>query len=168
MKFLTSLLAAAALIVPALSLAAAPVDYSGTWQLDAAHSRDLPPYYAQVTRHQLTNQQDKQALRVQVDIESTSRPADRQLFSYLLDGTATQTATTMRTPAGESVVPTSMVTRIDDAGQVHITITRSVPMNGKTVQGVSTEDWQLGADGNTLTVRVTRQGKSFDLFFTRR
>jgi hypothetical protein len=154
-------------LCPLLSMAAAPVDYSGTWVLDKARSKDLPPQYAQVSSHRLLNKQDAQSLRVQVDIETAAGALEPQLFDYRLDGAVTETKTEVRTPAGKQMVPTSMSTKLDEAGQLHITITRRLPSHGGSVTLASTEDWQLSTDGKTLTVRLTRQGSSSDLLFVR-
>lgn len=152
---------------PLLAIAATTADYSGNWVLDKARSKDLPPQYAQVARHRLLNKQDGQSLLVQVDIDTADGPLPSQTFDYRLDGTVTHTRAEVRGAGGKQMVPTTLQAKTDEAGQLHITITRQIPSHSGTRPSASTEDWQLSPDGQTLVVHLSRQGSQFDLFFVR-
>jgi hypothetical protein len=158
---------AALLAASSLSASAAAVDYGGKWTLDKSRSVGLPPFYSQVASHTLDNTQDDRKLVVDIDIAGLGPTPSHASFEYRLDGTPTTAVTEVHTPAGVASVPTTMVARVDAAGQVHIAITREVPMNGKVVKGESSEDWNLSADGQVLTVHLVRNGQASDLVFTR-
>jgi hypothetical protein len=148
------LLAALALAVP-LYAAPAPTPvagYTGTWTLDQAQSKDLPPYYANVKSHLLDIAQGEGTLDVVVKI-ANEQPEPQQFdFHYTLDGTATRTITKVRTFYGMTDVPTTMqATRTADGG-LTIAITRQIKMGERQFQAASLETWTLAADGKTLTV----------------
>lgn len=157
--------ALALLAALALPLIAHAADYSGTWSLDKAKSTNLPPYYAQIQSHTLTNAQTAQTLKVAIAIQREGAPVDTVTIDYRLDGTPIQGRAMVRTPQGMQEVPTSMVTRIDNAGQVHIAVTRETPGAAPVT---STEDWTLSPDAQTLTVHLVRGPQASDLVFRRR
>jgi hypothetical protein len=153
--------------------AAAPaVDYSGHWTLDAARSRNLPGFYARVRSHRLDVTQDAARLDVAVTIDAGGPRPDRIDLSYALDGHPVETQTFIRMQNGPVAVPTTLRARVDEAGAVHVTLTRRIPApDGTEVTAEGTEDWQLGADGKTLTIhRVERSpmgGFESDMVFAR-
>jgi hypothetical protein len=168
---LKTLLAGLALALSARSSAPA-VDYSGHWTLDAARSRNLPGFYAQVRSHRLDITQDAARLDVAVTIDAGGPQPDRMELPYALDGHPVETQTFIRMRSGPVAVPTTLRARVDDAGAVHITITRRIPApDGTVVTAEGTEDWQLSPDGKTLTVhRVERSpmgGFESDMAFAR-
>lgn len=156
--------ALALLTALALPILAHAADYSGTWSLDKAKSANLPPYYAQVQSHTLTNTQDTQTLKVAIAIRREGAAPDTVTFDYRLDGTPTQGRAMVRTPNGMQDVPTTMVMRMDAGGQVHIAVTRETPGAPPVT---STEDWSLSEDGQTLTVHLVRGPQASDLVFRR-
>lgn len=129
-----------------------PVNYAGSWTLDVAQSRSLPDYYARVKSHRLTITQDDARMDIAVEIDIGGPEPDRLRFSYPLDGTPVETETGIRMRDGLVNVPTTLRARVDDAGAVHITISRRIPMPDRVVVGETWEDWALSPDGRTLTI----------------
>ena len=150
---------------------ARPIDYSGNWRLDPAQSRGLPEYYSQVKSHTLAVTQDAARLNVAVTIDAGEAEPERFDFSYALDGTPVETETRVRTPQGSMNVPTTLLARVDEAGVVHIAITRRFTTERGPFTGESREDWSLSPDGRTLTVHRaddTRRGRmEADMVFVR-
>ncbi|HEU0053211.1 MAG TPA: hypothetical protein VFQ39_08530 [Longimicrobium sp.] len=147
-----TMIAGLALALAALA-PAKPADYSGSWTLDAARSRDLPPYYANIKSHTLAITQDAAMLKVGVAIDLGGAEPDRFQLDYPLDGSPVETQTPVRTPRGTIEVPTTLRATMDEAGAVHITITRRVAMpDGTTPSFETKEDWSLAEDGRTLTI----------------
>jgi hypothetical protein len=147
------LIAGLALLASAVAPApAAPVNYSGHWTLDAARSRNLPPFYARVKSHVLDVTQDAAHLTVAVAIDIGEGEPDRISLPYSLDGQPVRTETLVRTPRGPMSVPTTLLATVDEAGAVHIAITRRVetPDGARELHG--SEVWELSPDGRTLTV----------------
>lgn len=130
-----------------------PVNYAGTWTLDAKQSKNLPPYYSEVKSQKLTVTQTDAQLSVAVEIDAGRAAPDRMSFIYQLDGTETNTETSIRTPAGLTNVPTKLKATVGDGGRIHLTISREIPMQGQTIKAATDEDWELSADGQTLTIR---------------
>lgn len=173
---LKTLIAAALLTASAAAphptIDVAPPDYSGAWKLDKARSTGLPPFYASITSHRLAVRQTESRLEVDVVIEGVEPQPEHFEFVYPLDGSEGTTTTRVRTPNGALEVPARLRARHGDDGRLHITITREMPMRGQTVTATGTEEWELSADGRTLTVhRVEqmRQGAEmrFDMVFVR-
>lgn len=146
----------AILLVSSLLFAAVAqgaVSYAGTWTLDPAQSRNLPPHYQRVSAHVLRITQDDAKLTVSVTIESADRPAEQFDFQYRLDGEPTRTETMIRTPAGLTPVPTTLRAEPQENGGMRITVDREIKMpNGETRNGASLEQWRLDASGNVLTI----------------
>jgi hypothetical protein len=168
---LAALLAAAA-AGAAPAVAAGPPDFSGTWTLDRSRSTGLPPMYDAVRAQRLSVTQTASMMVVDIEIDAGAAEPERFHFEYALDGAETTTTTRVRTPNGALEVPTRLRARAGDDGRLHITITRELPRRGQTVTVTGTEEWELSADGRTLTVhRVeqTRQGAEtrFDMVFAR-
>jgi hypothetical protein len=154
-------LALAAIALLALSAQAA--GYSGSWSLDKAKSSNLPPYYEQITGHDLKIAQDDNELAVTAVITADRGPENFE-FRYKLDGTATAGETSVRTPNGERKVPTVLQLKKADNGDLNITIERELPSrDGSTFKGTTIETWHLDAEGKVLTIdRVdeTRRGRT--------
>lgn len=157
---------------PAPSDAAAPPDYSGAWVLDRAQSPDLPPMYANVRGQRLAVTQTESRLVVDVEIDAGAPEPERFNFVYSLDGTETTATTRVRTQDGMLDVPTRLRAAHGDDGQLHITITRQLPLRGQTVTATGTEAWELRPDGRTLVVHRVEQMRNgsemrFDMVFVR-
>ena len=131
-------------------------DFSGHWMLDAARSTGLPAWYSRIRSHELAVTQSDTALVVDVAIDAGREKPDSMAFVYRLDGVETRTTTPVRTPNGLVAVPTRLAAA-RAAGGIHITITREMTMGERTVTAVGTEDWELAADGKTLTVHRVDQ-----------
>lgn len=155
------LLLAAALLFLAVSSAHA-ADYSGSWSLDKAWSSNLPPYYEQITAHDLKITQDAGELAVTATITADHGP-DNFDFRYKLDGSRSQTETSVRTPSGAMKVPTVLQLAKAENGDLTITIERELPSrDGSSFKGTTVETWHLDPDGKVLTIdRVdeTRRGR---------
>jgi hypothetical protein len=169
---LAALLATSAAAAPGPAVPAAHPDYSGAWTLDKARSTGLPPFYDQVRSHRLAVAQSDAQLTVDVEIDEGGAQPERFNFTYSLTGAETATTTKVRTPDGMLDVPTRLRAAHGEDGRLHITITRELPLRGQTVTATGTEEWELSADGRTLTVhRVEqmRQGREmrFDMVFVR-
>lgn len=150
----------------------APPDYGGAWTLDKARSTGLPPVYANVRSHRLDVTQTDSRLRVDVTIEGVEPQPERFEFVYALDGSETTTTTRIRTPNGAMDVPARLRATQGDDGQLHISITRALPLRGETVTVTGTEAWELSPDGRTLTIHRVEQMRRgtemrFDMVFVR-
>lgn len=145
-----------AIILLAASVAFAarvkPANYAGNWTLDKSQSKNLPRYYENIKSHKLAITQNEKLLNVDVEIKmGESDPGDFHL-AYNLDGAESKTETPIRTPDGLINVPTTLKAVEIGDGKLRITISREINMNGSSFKGVTTEDWQLSADGKTLTI----------------
>ena len=138
--------------------ASAAVDYSGSWKLDVARSRNLPSYYSGIRSHRLVTRQDASSLQVQVQLDKGDDAPQSFTFRYLLDGTPVASSSKIRTPTGMEDVPTTLRALVDEAGQLRITATTQRQQRDAMAEGVTTEHWRLSADGATLTVRRAAMG----------
>lgn len=130
-------------------------DYNGNWTLDLKQSKNLPSFYTNIKSHKLAITQDEKVLSVAVEIDAGRSESDKINFKYNLDGSETNTETSIRTPEGLIKVPT-VLKAVDVNGKLQITITRRVPMpDGETFTGITIENWELSADGKTLTIHRT-------------
>ena len=148
----TILLAAALLVAPHAAAPAAPADYAGKWALDQARSTNLPPYYARIKSHRLDITETPEHLDVKVEVDLGQGEPDRMDLDYRLDGAETSTTMPMRMQGNLVQVPTKVKAAVADNGDVHITITRELPLPSGAVTAVTTEDWHLSPDHATLTV----------------
>lgn len=149
----TTFLALALLSAATTLPAAPPVQYSGTWTYDAAASKGLPPMYADnITGWTLNVTQDAKHVTSKVHIENKLMPPLDQTFEYALDGSETKTESAIVTPDGPKQVPTTLKAHVGENGALSLTITREFSMNGEDIRGVIAEEWELSADGKTLTV----------------
>lgn len=125
-------------------------DYSGNWSLDKKQSRDLPSYYSNVSSHKLVVTQTAKQLTAATEIVfGENQPTKFQLV-FNLDGTESITESVMG--SGERI-PTRLLAKILPDGKLRLSITRDmVLMNGGS-SAVTTEEWELGKDGNLLTIR---------------
>lgn len=162
---------AALVLLATLSLSAAtPANYAGTWTHDPAASKGMPPMFADIKAWTLTVKQDAKQLTNAVHIENDRVGTTDHTFVYALDGSETSTETPIMTPAGALQVPTKLQARAADNGTLRVTITRDIPMGGEAVHSVTTEDWELSADGKTLTIHRHDEGLrkgDMDLVFRR-
>lgn len=130
-----------------------PASYAGRWTLDKAKSANLPPYYAEITSHELTITQSEKELHVAVVVTAPDREADKFDFRYNLDGTPAKTETLVRTPSGPRSVPATLQAKPAADGGLAITIERELPSrDGGTFKGTTNEAWRLDAEGKTLTI----------------
>lgn len=140
-------------LLAASALFANAADFSGTWSLDMKQSKNLPPYYANIKSHKLSITQDKEHLSVAVEIDAGREKTDHFDFLYNLDGSDSSTETPIRTPNGLLNVPTLLNAKTGADGKIIITITRDIKLPDKIFKGVTTEEWELGKDGKTLTIK---------------
>lgn len=136
-----------------LAVSASAADYKGKWTLDKARSTNLPPYYEQITGHDLDVTENDKELVVAVKITSEQYGADDMEFRYRLDGTAVNTEAMVRTPSGPKNIPAVLQLKRADNGQLAVTIERELPMRGGgSVKGTTNETWSLDAEGKVLTI----------------
>lgn len=158
-----TLLLAVALSISALASGVTkPADYAGTWTLDKNQSKNLPRYYERIQSHKLIITQDERHLNIAVEIGLGQNEPDKMSFNYNLDGSETKTETSIRGPGGLLSVPTVLKAIVKESGGLAITITRDITMPDRRFKAVTTEDWQLSADGKTLTIHKaddTARGK---------
>ncbi|HEY0427436.1 MAG TPA: hypothetical protein VGC76_06485 [Pyrinomonadaceae bacterium] len=151
-----SLIFIAGLILMSFTFAfAKPANYSGTWTLDFKQSKNLPPFYANVKSHKLSITQNEKTLNVAVEVDAGQGAPDNLSFVYNLDGSETKTETGIRTPGGMKSVPTTLKAETAGNGNLKITITREITMPDGAFKGVTIENWELSADGKTLTIHRT-------------
>lgn len=163
-------LAALALLATLSLSAATPANFTGTWTHDAAASKGMPPMFSDIKAWTLTVKQDAKQLTNAVHIENDRVGTTDHTYVYALDGNETTTETPIMTPAGAQQVPTKLQARPGENGTLRITITRDFPMGGDTIHSVVTEDWELSADGKTLTIHRHDDGirkADMDLVFRR-
>lgn len=145
--------------------------YAGNWALDMQQSKNLPRYYENVKSHKLTITQDDKLLNVAVEISRGQAGPDKLTFVYHLDGSESRTETAIRTQDGMINVPTTLKAVVRDDGRLQITITREIPMQGQSFNGISIEDWALSPTGKLLTIHRaddTPRGKmEADMVFVR-
>lgn len=146
-----TLLATLAAVSSLAFTSSSPVSYAGNWTLDTAQSTNLPSYYSRVKSHKLSITQTDKMLDVVVVIDLGEGRLDSLDFPYRLDGTEAQTETKIRGPNGQVSVPTTLKAEGKPDGGVHISIDRTISMNGGTVRGLTVEDWKL--EGNRLVVQ---------------
>ena len=154
-KFLImkKLILAIILLTVSVTIAAVkPANFAGNWTLDKSLSKNLPKYYENISSHKLAITLDKKSLNVAIAITIGENLPDKFNFDYNLDGTESKTQAQIRTPNGLVNVPTTL--KAIEAGdeKLQITITRELNMNGNSFKGVTVENWQLSADGKTLTI----------------
>lgn len=144
-----------AIILMAASFAFAankPANYAGNWTLDFKQSKNLPKFYENVKSHKLFITQDEKLLNVAVEVNLGQETADKLGFVYNLDGTESKTEVKIRTQNGPLNVPATLKALVRDDGKLQITISREIPMGDMPFKGITVEDWQLSADGKTLTI----------------
>jgi hypothetical protein len=160
------LLAIFSLFAFAFAVSAQTPNFSGTWNLDLAKSKlgDRNNIESQT----LTVTQTAADITVATATKRTPPPADgagggrpggggRGGFgggdgttTYKLDGS--ETSTEVQNQMGSMTVKTKGKI---EGGKLAITRTATTPMGDRT----STESWELGADGNSLTITSTRPNR---------
>ena len=167
----TLALALALSLAPLAPSAPKPVNYSGSWTLDKARSKGLPSFYDRVRSQRLEIAQRGWHLDVGVVVDIGEAAADTMRFVYTINGAETRTVTAVRGPGGMMQVPTVLRAVASADRQVHLTIERDIALGQGSFHAVSKEDWQLGADGNTLTVHraddTPRGPMQSEMVFTR-
>lgn len=147
------------------------VNYAGNWTLDLAKSKNLPNFYERIKSHKLSITQDEKQLKVAIAVELGQGEPDKLSFVYNLDGSETKTETIIRTPDGPTPVPAILKASVKADGNIHIVITRELQMPNGAFKGITNEDWELSADGKTLTVHRsddTPRGKmDMDMIFVK-
>ena len=166
---LLSLLSFGVLAAPAL----APTNFAGTWALDKAKSKDLPPQMENIDSYTLTVTQDAQQLTVDTKItrkESADQGAPgaggpgsgggrgggmgmgpRGPQTYKLDGAEATLDTGGR---GTATVKAEW----QDGGKTLKLVTkRTFNFQGNDVTSTNTEVWSLSGDGKTLTIQRTNE-----------
>lgn len=152
-KFTTACALLCLLVVAGLaSTPAALPSYAGTWTLDKDKSKDIPPFMASIT--EMVVKQDDKQLKVQV--------AGGDEVPYNLDGSkATVHLTTGRAPGDATVY----LEKKDD-GKVVLHLERELNFNGNSISIKGTENWELSADGKSLTTRRTLESPRGTMEFT--
>ena len=164
-------LALALSLAPLAPSAPKPVNYSGSWTLDKARSKGLPPFYDQVRSQRLEIAQRGWHLDVGVVVDVGGAAPDTMRFVYTINGAETRTLTAVRGAGGMMQVPTVLRAVASADRQVHLTIERDIAIGDRSFHAVSKEDWQLSANGDTLTVHraddTPRGTMQSDMVFTR-
>jgi hypothetical protein len=150
---------------------AKPANYAGNWTLDTAKSKNLPKYYERIKSHKLSITQDEKQLKVAVTVDLGGSEPDKLSFVYNLDGSETKTQTQIRTQDGPMQVPTTLSAKVGADGKIHIIIAREIQLPDGPFKGTTIEDWELSADGKTLTIHRaddTPRGKTeSDMIFVK-
>lgn len=131
---------------------AEPGNYAGNWTLDFKQSKNLPPFYANVKSHKLVITQSEKALNVAVEIDAADDDPLKLSFVYDLGGAETKTESNIKTPDGIKSVPTTLKAEAAANGNLKITISRRIAAPNGAFTGVTVENWELSADGKTLTI----------------
>ena len=152
--------------------ASTTVNYSGTWLLDQSHSKNLPPQYKNIESQRIDVKQELTILNVNAEIKTAGEAEPLRItLNYPLDGTETRTMLPIRTPQGPRSVPTTLSGSISPNGKLRLNIVHQFEANGKTVKGGMTEDWQLGPDGKSILIHLTRDAPQgtieYDMLFVR-
>ena len=133
-------------------VSAKTASYAGNWTLDFKQSKNLPPFYSNVKSHKLAITQSEKTLNVAVEIDAADDNPLKLNFVYNLDGSETKTESSIKTPDGIKSVPTTLKAETSENGNLKITISREITMPGGAFKGVTVENWELSADGKTLTI----------------
>ena len=136
------------------SLALAHASFAGTWSLDKAASRGLPPHVAASPKYQLTVTQTPDTLSVDIHVETgrPERPSFDQRFSYRLDAKETMVESEVLTGSGPIKVPTTLRAEPSKDGSLLLTITRELSRGGDTLRVVTKEIWKLTDEGKRLSI----------------
>jgi hypothetical protein len=139
-------------VICLLALAAqagAPANFAGTWSLDKSKSEGLrgPMAQADVT---MTVTQDAKQLTAETSVAGSDQPP--QKLTYHLDGSET-TAEFSGRMAGKGTLKAKWAS--DSVLELHIV--RNANFQGNDVTITTTEHWELGDGGKTLTVHRTME-----------
>lgn len=173
---------ACALLFAVAGVAAAPSNFAGTWVLDKARSKDLPPQWADnLDAYTLTVSQDEKQLTVEYKPEWKGGPPPMpgggggqagpggggrgmgrgggmgmpMSVTYRLDGKET----TSESSGARPFLSTFKADWKDDGKALELTTTRKFTTpDGEERTAKTTERWELSADNRTLT--VNRSGES--------
>jgi hypothetical protein len=158
-----------------VATASAPTNFAGTWALDKAKSKDLPPQWENVESYTLTVTQDAQQLTADTKI-TRKETADATApgaaggppggggmgrrgggmgmmgpQTYKLDGSETTLDTGGRGAA------TSKAEWQNGGKTLKLTTKRTFNFQGNDVTTTNTEVWDLSGDGKTLTIQRTNE-----------
>jgi hypothetical protein len=151
----------------------APTNFAGTWALDKAKSKDLPPQMENIKTLTLTVTQDAQQLTTDTKVERNEN-ADAaapggggpggggggrrgggmmgpQNVAYKLDGSEATLDTGGRGTA------TAKAEWQNGGKTLKLTTKRTFDFQGNSVTTTSTEIWDLSSDGKTLTIQRTSE-----------
>jgi hypothetical protein len=134
-----------------------PVNYAGTWTLDAKQSKDLPKNLQDVNFVKLYITQDNKVLKVVNETKFNGEEALKQTDVYNLDGTESKKPTEVGKGSGTLKIPATRKVSVADDGKLKLIKSRAfqTPNGGFIITQV--EDWTLSADGKTLTVHHVNQ-----------
>jgi hypothetical protein len=159
---------------------AANTNFSGTWVLDKAKSKGLPPQLEAVESYTLVVTQDDQQLTVETKIAGgASRNQGpggegRRGFAmgipkatYQLDGRET----TMEMSAGMPGKITFKAKWKNNGQALELVTTRNMSFQGNEVTMTTTDRWELAEDGKVLKVKRTaetrRGSQEYELVFNK-
>lgn len=125
--------------------------FAGTWRLDVAQSRDLPPFYDRIREHLLAIVQNDSTLTVDVAMVDTAAVTQRLLFPYNLHRPV-RTMTQVLTPRGPMDIPTTLTATWRADGGLDIDIARELTMGDRVIRPADRETWHLSADGARLLI----------------
>jgi hypothetical protein len=153
--FLAIMLSATTFIFAAIM----PVNYAGTWTLDARQSKDLPKEIQNATFVKLYITQDKKVLKVVDEVKFNDQEASRQTDVYNLDGTESKKPTEWSKGEGGGTlkIPTTRKLLVADDGKLKLIKARGFQTSNGGFIITQIEDWTLSADGKTLTVHHANQ-----------
>ena len=156
----------------AVSAAPAPTNFAGTWTLDKAKSKDLPPQMENIKTLTLTVTQDAQQLTTDTKVERNENAEAApggggpggggggrrgggmmgpQNVAYKLDGSEATLDTGGRGTA------TAKAEWQNGGKTLKLTTKRTFDFQGNSVTTTSTEIWDLSSDGKTLTIQRTSE-----------
>ena len=127
--------------------AAAPANFSGTWELDKAKSEGIAPQMADVNVTMTVTQDDKQiAVETKYTGGSQERPA--QKTTYMLDGSETTAEVGGRMP-GKATLKAKWM---GDGKILELNTVRNVTFQDNPVTITQLEHWELADGGKTLKI----------------
>jgi hypothetical protein len=150
----------------------APANFAGTWALDKAKSKDLPPQMENIKTLTLTVTQDAQQLATDTKVERNENAEGGggpgmgggggggrrgggmmgpQNVAYKLDGSEATLDTGGRGTA------TAKAEWQNGGKSLKLTTKRTFDFQGNSVTTTNTEVWELSGDGKTLTVQRTSE-----------
>jgi len=132
--------------------AAAPANFSGTWELDKAKSEGLAPQMADVNITMVVTQDDKQ-ITSETKYTGGAQERPSQKATYMLDGSETTAEVGGRMPGKATLKAKWMM----DGKVLELNTVRNVTFQDNPVTITQKEHWELADDGKVLKIHRTTE-----------